>query len=136
VRARLHEHRDRYPLERMRDIEQGQAQEQSRVEAQAEAERHAPRYSVQAAVFGTEAAATTTLTEMVDAGYDGFILTGEESGALLYQVVLGPYESVEAARDVADAVRAGFGLSPAVMVGEPLAGLPEPDELDDFEASP
>jgi len=74
--------------------------------------------------------------EAEDAGYDGFILTGEESGALLYQVVLGPYESVEAARDVADAVRAGFGLSPAVMVGEPLAGLPEPDELDDFEASP
>jgi len=119
------EHEERYPLERMREIEAESERTRSRIASQEEAAHTAPRYSVQAAVFGTEAAATTTLTELVDAGHDGFILTGEESGSLLYQVLLGPYESVEAARGVADAVRAGFGLSPAVLVGEPMASLPE-----------
>jgi hypothetical protein len=128
------EHEDRYPLERMREIEEQNRREQSRIEAQQEAERYAPHYSVQAAVFGTEAAAATTLTELVDAGYDGFIVTDEESGALLFQVVLGPFDSVEEAREVAETVRAGFGLSPAVMVGEPLAGFGDDDaEFEDFD---
>ncbi|MBW2315939.1 MAG: SPOR domain-containing protein, partial [Deltaproteobacteria bacterium] len=114
-------HEDRYPLERMREIENEAAEERSRFEAQEEAALTAPRYSVQAAVFGTEAAATTTMTELVDAGYDGFIVAGQEIGGLLFQVLLGPYEGVDEARNVADAVRAGFGLSPAVLVGEPMA---------------
>ena len=116
------EHEDRYPLERMLEIEAETREERSRAEAERRAALTAPRYSVQAAVFGTEAAAATTLTQLVDAGYDGFILTGEESGALLFQVLLGPYESVQEARDVSEAVRAGFGLAPAVLVGEPMAG--------------
>ncbi|MBW2447735.1 MAG: SPOR domain-containing protein, partial [Deltaproteobacteria bacterium] len=114
-------HEDRYPLERMREIENEAAEERSRFEAQEEAALTAPRYSVQAAVFGTEAAATTTMTELVDAGYDGFIVAGQEIGGLLFQVLLGPYEGVDEARNVADAVRAGFGLSPAVLIGEPMA---------------
>jgi len=129
------EHEERYPLERMLEIEAEAERQRSRIEAQERAEQTAPRYSVQAAVFGTEAAAATTLTELVDAGHDGFILTGEESGALLYQVLLGPYESVEAARDVADAVRAGFGLSPAVLVGEPMASLPEANGAEDADGA-
>jgi general secretion pathway protein D len=127
------EHEERYPLERMLEIEAEAEQQRSRIEAQERAEQTAPRYSVQAAVFGTEAAAATTLTELVDAGHDGFILTGEESGALLYQVLLGPYDGMDEARRVADEVRAGFGLSPAVMVGEPMASFPEDEEFEDFD---
>jgi len=122
VRSRLRQHNDRYPLERMLAIEAEARATATRIEAQEQAARTAPHYSVQAAVFGTEAAAATTLTELVDAGYDGFIVTGDESGDLLFRVVLGPYEDVERARDVADVVRAGFGLAPAVLVGEPLVG--------------
>jgi general secretion pathway protein D len=121
ARRVVQQHEERYPLERMREIEQGREQERRRKAEQAEAGQHAPRYSVLAAVFGTEAAATTTLVELVDGGYDGFILSGDSDGALLYQVIVGPYPDVATARDIAAAIRAGFGLAPTVMVGEPLA---------------
>jgi hypothetical protein len=153
ARRAILDHEDRYPLERMREIESQRASDRAAAEAAAQAALTAPRYSVQAAVFGTEAAAATILTQLVDAGYDGFIVSGESDGALLFQVVLGPYDTPEQAREVAAAVRAGFGLAPSVLMGEPLAfgngngngsGAPdqapeqgpEPDDEDDTGAEP
>jgi len=130
------EHEDRYPLERMRAIEEETAAERSRIAAQKAALKTAPRYSVQAAMFGTEAAATTTLTELMDAGYEGFIVANSDQGGLLFEVLLGPYDTAKEAREVADTVRAGFGLSPAVVVGEPLARAGDEDTGDAEPAPP
>ncbi len=121
ARRVVQQHEDRYPLERMRDIEQQREQQMLEKEEQERASRNGPRYSVLAAVFSTEAAAATTLTELVDGGHDGFIVSSDSGGALIFQVVLGPYEDVGEARDAAAEVRAGFSLAPTVIVGEPQA---------------
>lgn len=121
ARRVIQHHEDRYPLERMREIENRREEETRRKREEADAALHSPHYSVLAAVFGTEAAATTTLTELVDGGHDGFIVSSDSDGALIFQVLLGPYEDVGVARDTAAAVRAGFGLAPTVVVGEPMA---------------
>ena len=57
-----------------------------------------PSYYVQAAVTGDEAAAIRTLTELVDAGYDGDLISGEVGGSVLYEVRLGPYPSIDQAQ--------------------------------------
>jgi len=120
VRYRIRGHSKRYPLERMQEIEREREETREAEREAAEAAARAPRYSVLAAVFGTEAAATTTLTELVDGGWDGFVVSERSNGSVHYRVLLGPYDTPEEARRVVDAVRAGFGLAPTVVVGTPL----------------
>jgi PAS domain S-box-containing protein len=63
----------------------------------------------------TEAAAQAQLTELVDAGYDGTLVSGDQGGAVFYELRLGPFPSSDQATRVADAVRKGYGLSPTVI---------------------
>ena len=64
VRNRLLEQETRYPLERMREIEQQKAE--ARAKARAEAGKAGDRYFVQAPALGDEGAAMQLLTELVD----------------------------------------------------------------------
>jgi cell division septation protein DedD len=83
---------------------------------------------VLAAVYRSEKSATELLTELVDAGYDGAVETVPSAGVLLYEIRLGPYESLEQAQQAAEAVAQSFGLSPSVVVGEAAAdAAPEDD---------
>ncbi len=116
VRAQLEAHAKKYPVERMREIEQAEA-------AEAEAERlaaveaeTAPSFGVLAATFRNESAATESLQQLIDAGYDGTLVSGDTDGTVLYEVQLGPYPSIEAAREVAGVIRETFGLAPTVVV--------------------
>jgi hypothetical protein len=116
VRASILAHGARYPLERMSEIEGEQRAERERAESQAAAGRREPSYYVQAAVTSDEAAAIRTLTELVDAGYDGNLISGEVGGSVLYEVRLGPYPSIDQAQSVGDIIRRSHGLAPSVMV--------------------
>ena len=82
-------------------------------------EEAAPTYGVLAAVFRDETAAAEMLTELVDAGYDGTLVSGESQGTVLLELRLGPYENLEQAEAVAGTVRETFGLAPTVFVERP-----------------
>jgi general secretion pathway protein D len=116
VRAFLRGHEKRYPLERMREIEAGRRERDARAAEEAARAGSGPRYAVLAAVFRDERAATATLTELLDAGYEGTLVSGESQGTLLFEVRLGPFASLEEAENAAAVVRQGFGLSPTVLV--------------------
>jgi len=116
VRARLEAHAKKYPVERMREIEQAEAAEaEAELRAALEAET-APSFGVLAATFRNESAATDSLQQLIDAGYDGTLVSGDTDGTVLYEVQLGPYPSIEAAREVAGVIRETFGLAPTVVV--------------------
>jgi general secretion pathway protein D len=116
VRTSILSHGARYPLERMREIEGEQMAERERRALEAEAGQHAPEYYVQAAVTGDEAAAIRVLTELVDAGYDGSLISGDVGGTVLHEVRLGPYPSIDEAQRVGGIIRRSHGLAPSVMV--------------------
>jgi general secretion pathway protein D len=118
VRQAVLEHTARYPLERMREIEE---LERTRREEEATSlEVEAPLYFVQAAVYGDEGAATQTLTELVDAGYDGTLVSiGTQAGIVLYEIRIGPYASIEEAQSAGEVMRRSHGLAPAVVVSGP-----------------
>jgi alkanesulfonate monooxygenase SsuD/methylene tetrahydromethanopterin reductase-like flavin-dependent oxidoreductase (luciferase family) len=119
VRTALLRHEARYPLERMREIEQEQREERERAAAGAQAAEPTAQYFVQAAIYGDEAAAMQTLTELVDAGYDGSLISGETDGVVLFEIRLGPYPTLEEAQRAGGLVRRSHGLAPAVMIGAP-----------------
>ncbi len=111
---RLLDHEARYPLERMREIE-GQREVELRAK-QAAARRAGAGYVIQAAVFGDEKAAIETLTRLVDAGYDGTLVSAETAGAVLYEIRVGPYENLADAQRAGEAIRRSEGLTPALLV--------------------
>jgi Flp pilus assembly secretin CpaC len=119
VRTAVLQHQALYPLERMRDIEQQQQQQQQAAEAAIQAARSAPRYFLQAAIYSDPDAAVRQLTDLVDAGYDGNLVSGDVGGVVLYEVQLGPFESIEAAERVAKTLRRSHGLKPTVMLAPP-----------------
>ena len=57
-----------------------------------------------------------TLTRLVDAGYDGTLVSAQTAGAILYEVRVGPYENLADAQRAAEAMRRSEGLSPALIV--------------------
>jgi general secretion pathway protein D len=122
ARDSLLDHEARYPLERMREIEA--QKEAEREAAAAAARRGGPGYVVQAAVLGDEKSAMETLTRLVDAGYDGTLVSAEVAGGMVYEVRLGPYESLEEAQRVGETIRRSEGLAPALIVEPPE---PEPE---------
>jgi hypothetical protein len=120
VRNALLEQEARYPLQRMREIEQ--QQQVSRERAREEAGKKGPRYFVQAPIVGDESAATQALTELVDAGFDGTLVSSQtSSGLVLYEIHLGPYETLEEAQRVGTVVQTAHGLTSSVIVA------PEPE---------
>ena len=119
VRAQLVSHSERYPLDRMREIEEETTEARRRAEAEADAARRHPGYGVLAAVYRSETAAAELLTELVDAGHDGTVDATESGGSVLYEIRLGPYRDVRQAREASEAVGGAFGLSPTVILEAP-----------------
>jgi general secretion pathway protein D len=121
VRRSIAGHAARYPLERMREIERQRLEERAEEEARRQAALRAPQYYLQAAIFGDAEAAAALLTDLIDAGHDGTLISEEKPGGVLYEIHLGPYESFDEARRMGGVVRRSHGLSPAVIVVEPAA---------------
>jgi general secretion pathway protein D len=124
VRGQLLEHSNRYPVERMREIERAEADAQHRLEEASAAALELPSYEVLAALYRDEAPAVKLLTDLVDAGWDGTLVSGEVAGAIVHEVRLGPFDELTAAEEAAEIVGESFGLSPSVVVLQPRTDEP------------
>jgi len=116
VRHAVLNHSERYPVDRMREIERLEREEAERKAAQPAA---GPAYFLQAGLFAEEDRAVEVLTEILDLGYDGSLVTADRAGGLLYEVRIGPYETLEEARLAIRVIERAQGLSPSVLVEAP-----------------
>jgi len=112
VRHAILDHESRYPLERAGEIEATQRAALER----AAAEPAGPSYFVQAGLYGDEGQAVEVLTELIDLGFDGNLLSGERGGALLYEVRVGPYETLGEASSAETVLERSQGLTPAILI--------------------
>jgi general secretion pathway protein D len=119
ARTILAGHAARYPLERMREIEQTRLEELAREEAERAAAEQRPVYYLEAAVFGDPDAAAALLTDLIDSGHDGRLVSQESGETLLYELQLGPYPTLAEAQSIAAVVRRSHGLSPTVILSQP-----------------
>ncbi len=115
VRGRLVEHRDRYPVDQMREIERREREARQQAAAQAQVDG-GKRYGVLAATFGDEGAAAAALQQLIDAGYDGALVTEDRSGTVLYEIRIGPFGELGEAEEAAEVMRQSFEMSPVVTV--------------------
>ena len=58
------------------------------------------------------------LTDLVDSGWDGTLVSGDVGGRTLFEVRLGPFDSLDEARVAGEAVTRSHGLQPSVLVLE------------------
>lgn len=119
VRHALLDHENRYPLDRMREIEE--AQRQAREQAAAAEESSGPAYFVQAGVYRDESRAVEVLTHLIDLGYDGTLISGERSGELLHEVRVGPFAELAEAQRTLVVLERSQELTPSILVepGQP-----------------
>jgi len=104
-------------VDRMREIE---AQERAAAAASAAGEpADTPVYFLPAGLFGDENRAVEVLTAVIDLGYDGSLLTADRAGSLLYEVRVGPYETLDDARGAIRVLERAQGLSPTILVEAP-----------------
>lgn len=106
----------RYPLERMLEIERTQAVAKEQARLAAASAPVVKRYLVLGGVFADPGVAQSTLTRLVDAGFEGSLVSSRASGRVLLELHVGPYADLEGAERAAEALRLGYDLSPQVMV--------------------
>lgn len=128
TRAALDALEGRHPLERMREIEELLEQRAEEERRAAEAALRAPEYVILAGIFQDSELAQDQLTELVDAGYDGSLVSGKMDGEVLYEIRLGPYPTLDEAQERAEVVRHSFQLEPQVVVVEREDAPEEPEE--------
>ncbi len=123
AREALTANAQKYPLARLEEIEerrrQAAAAEAERLEEAALAGRSA--YGVRVAIYADEDTAMTTLTQLVDAGYDGTLVSGQVDGRAIYEIVVGPFVDLRAANDASALLQDVYGFAPTVVITEVTA---------------
>ncbi len=109
----------RYPLDRMLEIERQQAVERVRTRAASSAPAPTTRYLVLGGVFADSAVAQSTLRRLIDAGYEGNLVSSRSNGRVLLELRVGPFLNLGDAERTADALRRAHALSPQVLVQKP-----------------
>ena len=116
AKAVLRTQAKRYPLARMREIEAERERSIAELKA-AEARGSVPDvYLVTAGAFYDEDQAAEKLTILIDRGYDGTLVAREEDGVVLFELRIGPYESLRDAELAAEVLNEAFGLSTGVLM--------------------
>lgn len=109
---------ERYPVERMQELEQGQAAERERraEKARREAEAGIQRYSIQVATFLDETEATEKLVTLIDAGYDGSLGSSESNGRVVFTLQVGPFDDLWEAEQAAQTLDEAYGFESSVTL--------------------
>jgi hypothetical protein len=108
-------HADRYPLDRMREIEDELQHRKQQANAEREAALDPDLYVVTAGRFHDQELATDRLTLLLDRGYEGTLVSGDSDGILIFELRIGPYESLREAENVAVVLVEAFGFDTSVM---------------------
>ena len=56
------------------------------------------------------------LTDLIDLGFDGTLVAGERGGSLLYEIRVGPYDSLIEARTAETVLERSQGLAPQILI--------------------
>jgi len=68
------------------------------------------------ALIGPGRAGTALALALVDAGYEGELVSREVGGSLLLEIRVGPYPDMDAAEDAAEHIRHTYDVEPNVVV--------------------
>ena len=75
-------------------------------------------------VFADSGVAQSTLMRLIDAGYEGTLVSSRASGRVLLELRVGPYRELGEAERTAEALRRAYSLAPQVLVQSPEETTP------------
>ena len=127
ARALLLEQARLYPLSRMKEIEEEQQREVALLKEEQERKQSPSRYIVTAGAFRDQEVAKEKLILLLDRGYDGELRTAAADGAVLFELRVGPYETLRQAEKAAEVLGDAFGLATSVLL------LPNPEKKSSSE---
>ncbi len=136
ARTVLREQARLYPLSRMREIEEQRQQEIASLQAEQERGQKPSAYIVTAGVFHDEGFAKEKLIVLLDRGYDGELRTAAADGVVVFELRIGPYETLRGAEKAADVLGDAFGLSTGVMLVRSSRQTPPVEETPGAETMP
>jgi hypothetical protein len=119
ARDALRNHSVEYPLSRMADIEEDRRAAAAAIEEAKLEQELAERseYGVRVGIYSDEIKAMETLTQLLDAGYDGNLVSGDVAGTTIYEIVVGPFADLRAADNAGELLREVYGFDTTVVIG-------------------
>ena len=120
VAKALREHAEKYPLRRKEELDAEslrQKKEEAKKQEEAQAQK-ATRYMIRAKVYSEESKAAEALTQIIDAGYEGSLVSGQSGGNLIYELFVGPYTNLSRAKSTSRALSETYGFSPSIVIVE------------------
>ena len=117
VKGELARHSERYPIDRMRELEAARrAEREGGGGTTVYVDVPGKEYVVRVATYLDETEATDTLTTLLEAGYDGTLVATESDGRLVFNVEIGPFRTLDDAERTATTLDSAYGFSSAVNV--------------------
>jgi len=118
VRRKLIEHSRRYPATRMAEIQQEKANRRAALDAE---KRDPENYQIRAGVYSDVESATRTLRTLLDAGFEGSLLSTESGGVIFYEIQIGPFSDKLGAVHASQVLREAHRLTPSITLIEDAA---------------
>ncbi|MBK7947792.1 MAG: SPOR domain-containing protein [Deltaproteobacteria bacterium] len=114
----LNAHAERYPVERMQELEQKQLSDREARDEKArrEAEAGIQRYVIDVSTYLDETEATERLVTLIDAGYDGSLSSRESNGRVVFTIQVGPFEDLWEAEQAAQTLDEAYGFESTVAL--------------------
>jgi len=104
----------RYPLSRMREIEEEERRETQEAEERRRRALDPDLYIVNAGLFRDDQKAAERLQLLLDRGYEATLTSGETDGRLAFELRVGPYESLREATQVGNVLAEAFSFDTSV----------------------
>lgn len=135
VLGRLRKHASDYPIERQAELEEllRDREAQRVAERLGAGEATSNAYVLRVAVFQSDAAAADALTRLLDAGYDGTLVSDGSDGGIVYELLVGPYVEFDDASDAARVLSEVYDYDPSITIVELDGNV---DAAQDAEAAP
>jgi hypothetical protein len=112
----LREHSGRYSSQRRKQLE-AQIRDEERLAKQiATEETTRSAYGLRVKLFDNEKDAAAALVELIDAGYDGSVMSSNAGGRVVYELLTGPYADLKTAKAQAEVLSKVYNFNPVVTL--------------------
>ena len=114
----LRKHSGRYSPQRRKELK-AQIRDQERLAQEiATEETTRSAYGLRVKLFSNEKDAAAALVELIDAGYDGSVMSSSAGGQVVYELLAGPYVDLKAAKAQAEVLSKVYDFNPVVTILE------------------
>ena len=132
----LRDHSGRYSPERREELERQFGEERRRAEEIAGVDANRSAYGLRVKLYDNESDATSALLDLLDAGYEGTLMSDNAGGRVVYELLTGPYTELKAAQAEAEVLTEVYQFNPVVTVVETTAEAETTSPETEKESAP